>query len=422
MRVRKVRDMVALLPTLQDPHAEYSILRHCLALPKVMYSLRTVDTSGDIATLHTFDSLMREVLSRILGAPLQWSQAQLPMAMGGLGLRSARGHAPGAYCTSFLASQPLVTQMLAVPEEQPPRPLPPAALTLLAARMDEEVAQEEIAGLNQWEVSARVDAANQTAFSNLIQAAGVRESARMASLSLPHAGAWLFCPPSKGLCLHLSPRQFVVAARFRLGMAVYDVAGPCPACGRHSDVHGDHGLCCGTGGEMISRHSALQGAIYDTAAAAGCAPQKEARHLITDSGRRPADILIPRWVAGKAAALDVTVTHPLKAATVARAAVTPGHAMAVAYDAKMAGAFHLCRQENITFIPIVAESLGGWHPAATAEFRKLGSLLARHTGVPETQAIAHLVNKMSVMLMQSLGDMISARVPTHPRPDIAGSY
>ena len=42
---------------------------------------------------------------------------------------------------------------------------------------------------------------------------------------------------------------------------------------------------------MISRHNALQGAIYDAAAAAGCAPQ-EARHLITDSGRRPADILI----------------------------------------------------------------------------------------------------------------------------------
>ena len=96
--------------------------------------------------------------------------------------------------------------------------------------------------------------------------------------------------------------------------------------------------------------------------------------------------------------------------------------MPVAYDAKMAGAFHLCRQENTAFIPIVAESLGGWHPAAMAEFRKLGSAQARHTGVPETLAIGQLVNKMSVMLMQSFVDMISARVPTHPRPDIAGSY
>ena len=34
-------------------------------------------------------------------------------------------------------------------------PLPPSALTLLAARMSrEEVVQEEVAGLNQWEVSA----------------------------------------------------------------------------------------------------------------------------------------------------------------------------------------------------------------------------------------------------------------------------
>ena len=111
---------------------------------------------------------------------------QLPIAIGGLGLRSARGHAPGAYCTSFLASQPPVTQMLAVLEDQPPRPLPPAALTLLAAHMsrDDEVGQEEVAGLNQWEVSARVDIANQTVVSNLITAAGVRESSPMENLRL----------------------------------------------------------------------------------------------------------------------------------------------------------------------------------------------------------------------------------------------
>ena len=85
---------------------------------------------------------------------------------------------PGAYCTCFLASQPLVTQMLAVPEDQRSRPHPPAALALLAARMsrDEEVGQEEIAGLNQWEVSGRVGAA----FSNLILPAPVPPAGRTA--------------------------------------------------------------------------------------------------------------------------------------------------------------------------------------------------------------------------------------------------
>ena len=52
------------------------------------------------------------------------------------------------------------------------------------AREAEEVGQEEVAGLNQWEVSARVDIANQTVVSNLITAAGVRESSPMENLRL----------------------------------------------------------------------------------------------------------------------------------------------------------------------------------------------------------------------------------------------
>ena len=40
----------------------------------------------------------------------------------------------------------------------------------------------------------------------------------------------------------------------------------------------------------------------------------------------------------------------------------------------------LCREQIIAFIPIVAESLGGWHRVALEQFQKLGSILARQTG------------------------------------------
>ena len=53
----------------------------------------------------------------------------------------------------------------------------------------------------------------------------------------------------------------------------------------------------------------------DTAVAAGLAPQKEGCALLPGTDWRPADILIPRWEAGKDAALDVTVIHPLQDAT-----------------------------------------------------------------------------------------------------------
>ena len=172
----------------------------------------------------------------------------------------------------------------------------------------------------------------------------------------------------------------MVAAKFRLGMPVYDSAGSCPACGRQSDTMGDHGLVCGTGGERIARHNALRDALHDTAAAAGLAPPKEGRALLPGNDRRPADILLPNWAGGRDAALDVTVVHPLQDAIRARAAAEPGYALIYAYNNKMRVTADLCDQQRIAFIPVVAESMGDWHKVAVEQLRKLGSALARHSG------------------------------------------
>ena len=140
---------------------------------------------------------------------------------------------------------------------------------------------------------------------------------------------------------------------------------------------GDHALVCGFGGERIARHNLLRDALHQTAAAAGLAPTKEGRALIPGNNMRPADVFIPHWSGGRDAALDVTVTHPLQDRTRAGAAVTPGYAMNAAYDRKVAGAGEQCRQQGIAFIPIVAESLGGWHPIAWqwSKLKSWGALL-----------------------------------------------
>ena len=174
-------------------------------------------------------------------------------------------------------------------------------------------------------VSTKVDMASHIALMDRIQNLGEREVARMASLSLPQAGAWLNCPPLPALGLHLRGSEFVVAARFRLGISIYNKEGKCPACGADSDIMGDHGLVCGTGGERIARQNALRDAIHDTAASAGLAPRKEGRALLPGTNQRPADIFIPGWAGGRDAALDVMVTHPLKSGTRARAAIEPGY-------------------------------------------------------------------------------------------------
>ena len=155
----------------------------------------------------------------------------------------------------------------------------------------------------------------------------MRERARVASVSLPHAGDWLVVAPLVALGLHLRPQEFVLAVKYRLGLAVFDQAGPCPACLKQSDVLGDHAMCCGTGGERIARHNHLRDAIFDTAAAAGLGPVKEGRFLLPGCDRRPADVLLHNWAQGRDAALDVTVVTPMRQDLVEEAASTPGHVL-----------------------------------------------------------------------------------------------
>ena len=137
-KLEKITQITSLLPTLQDPHAEFCLLRSCLSTPKIMFNLRTVNTLDHPNFLAEFDQLTREALARTLGAPIpdmQWSQSKLPVGMGGLGLRAAEDHAGAAYASSLLSARPLVQQLLGNSEEEAPRPLPGALLDSLSVKV-----------------------------------------------------------------------------------------------------------------------------------------------------------------------------------------------------------------------------------------------------------------------------------------------
>ena len=87
---------------------------------------------------------------------------------------------------------------------------------------------------------------------------------------------------------------------------------------------------------------------------------------------------------------------------------------------KMRGTAELCDQQGIAFIPIVAESMGGWHKVALEQLRKLGSALARHTGQEEGETIGHLLTRASILLQKGLSSLLLNQIPGHPPTAIAG--
>ena len=213
----------------------------------------------------------------------------------------------------------------------------------------------------------------------------IREIARITSLSLPYAGAWLETVPIPALGLYLQPSEFVQAIRYRLGCPIYDRAGPCPACQKESDELGDH--------------------------AAALNPIKEGQHLLPGNNRRPADIYLRGRAAGRDAALDVTVTNPLQQATIQGAATSPGHALRARFSSKMNSVAEQCQAQGISFLPLVFESLGGWDEHAVMELKKLSFALSRNSGEDENELWRKTTCRISIILMKGNAALLSGRFP-----------
>ena len=89
------------------------LLRNSLAMPKLLYTLRTSPCAGN-PLLTKFDETLRDGLSSVLNVQLtddQWIQASLPVQNGGLG-RSACTLAPSAFLVSAAATLELQNEIL----------------------------------------------------------------------------------------------------------------------------------------------------------------------------------------------------------------------------------------------------------------------------------------------------------------------
>ena len=123
---------------------------------------------------------------------------------------------------------------------------------------------------------------------------------------------------------------------------------------------------------------------------------------------------------GLHAALDVSVINSLQAQTVDRAATEPGYALALRHRQKWAKYGEACLAEGIRFVPVIVESLGGWHEEAVRILKKLGLALARATGGDETEVIRHMFSRLSVLLQKDNATLMLHRIPTYVAAEIDG--
>ena len=114
-RVAKVKSSLGALGDIADSQMETSLLRSCLARPKVSFILRTCPISHIRHSAEEFDNAVHDVLETTMGGHMSdwsWLKAFLPSSLGGLNLRSASLHAPAAFLASTLQSSQIVERIL----------------------------------------------------------------------------------------------------------------------------------------------------------------------------------------------------------------------------------------------------------------------------------------------------------------------
>jgi hypothetical protein len=97
------------------PHDAFFLLRNCLAIPKLLYTLRCSPLCLDNPSLKTFDYKVMSILQNLLNINLsetQIKQANLPSKLGGLGIRASFHLAVPTFIASAMETLSLCTQIL----------------------------------------------------------------------------------------------------------------------------------------------------------------------------------------------------------------------------------------------------------------------------------------------------------------------
>ena len=276
-------------------------------MPKMLYILSCSPCSNH-AKLAEFDLTLRASLTAITNVQIDdlgWIQASLPVAAGGLGIRSVALLAPSAFLASAAATTELQSLLLPPGGAFPDQGLD-YALSVWSSR--HSVSAPE--ACSQSRQKAWDGASVALSQSTLME--GHTDSynrARLLASRAAHSGDWLHAWPITACGLRLSNDAIRVAVGLRLGSALCS-PHVCP-CGAPVDTRGNHGLSCRKSAGRHSRHAQLNDAIHRALIRAGVPSMKEPAGLLRSGDKRPDGCTLVGWELGKNLAWDVTVPDTL---------------------------------------------------------------------------------------------------------------
>ena len=222
--IKKLQDLERMSDRLQllDSHDALYILRHSLAIPKVNFFLRGAPCHKIPEVLDRYDQVLRASLEKILNIKMvqedSWTQSTLPVARGGLGIRSIKDIALPAFISSAYgttgATRRLLPEYITLPDYQELVEAEEEWWTRVGSNDDLQILNKAMQ--SEWDKPLA-----ESIYQGLLekQTAPV-EKARLIAVASEHSSDWMNALPIKGSELKLDDTSLRIAVGLRLGLKV----------------------------------------------------------------------------------------------------------------------------------------------------------------------------------------------------------
>ncbi|XP_055348003.1 uncharacterized protein LOC129595114 [Paramacrobiotus metropolitanus] len=393
--------MIQRLKVLPAHHALY-LLKCSMGPVRMTYQLRTARCYLQRGLLTKFDSMIRECLCAITNVNLtdmNWTQASLPAANGGLGIRSLEKLALPA----FLASAYSVTQLASDISDFDPE----------VYCGDAEAEWQRVTEANLPAVEARKyqkvwdEPVIQTSVKTLTEIAqsDISSQARLLGISTKDNGAWLDALPAPSPGNLLNDSALRIAVGLRLGAPI--VTPHRCICNEWVDDRGYHGLSCKKIRARKSRHSSLNATLKRAFASATIETELEPLGISPTNGLRPDGVTLVPWERGKMWTWDVTCVCTMALSHIAATSTQAGAAAAQAERKKTAKYQNIA--QDYLFRAVGVETVGPLGPEASRLISELGKMIWQETG--EIRATEYLRQRFSIEIQRGNAASVLGTAP-----------
>lgn len=402
-QIVKSSDILEKIPS----HLAYQLLKYCFYSPKFIYLSRCSQIWKQENLSKQIDSKFKNIVEKVLNLKISdfsWSQAVLPIRLGGIGLRLLQHLSLPGFLSSCFATKDLIGNIL----------YPSLNGDFKIFGFDEALELWKFTSAESpYPPKPNCQRSWDQILAKLCQERLLFESetnpitlARLKATATKESGAWLNAYPSPNLGTVLDNKTFEICVGIRIGAQICE-PHIC-SCGANVDYLGLHGLSCVRSAGRRMRHNHINDIIKRTLTTISVPARLEPTGLYRDDGKRPDGMSLIPWKRGRALVWDATCADTFAQTHLPKTSQKAGSAAQAAEAGKNSKYEQL--KIDYCFLPFAVETVGPWGAEARLFTAELKPLLKNATGDP--RSIQYFVQRISLAIQRGNAASILGTMPT----------